>query len=336
MQGKASENSARRSFVKPVLFTIVVAAALGTFAGLYCGRKTPCAILVEGKPVATVESRAVAKEALADARRGRAGDAPSNALRFAEDVTLRAAPKDADVSDMPEAIGALEKATTVEAELWAVSVDGVPVAGLRAKKDAEKTLDLVKRHYESGLPNTYGDSSFKGNVFVERRYVEANKYHSSPEKACKALTSVIQPPIMHVVQRGDRAVHIAEKYDISLDELQANNPNADLDQLTEGDSLVIRRAAQPITVISKSLVTKTEVVMPPSEARRHSRAGAGKRTMRMLVTYENGAPAGQEMISQITTWDRPKTSRSTRSRQSKPAEAAKPSDALLPTKPSGL
>jgi hypothetical protein len=194
----------------------------------------------------------------------------------------------------------------------------------------------VKTHYESGLPNTCGESSFKGNVFIERRYVDASKYHSSPEKACEALTSIIEPPIMHVVQTGDRAVYIAKKYDISLDELQSNNPNLDLDELTEGESLVIRRATQPITVISKALVTKTEVVMLPSEARRHSRAGAGKRTVRMLVTYENGAPAGQELISQITNWDRPKISYSKRSRRSKPSETTKPSDALLQTKPSGL
>jgi len=336
MQGKASANSTRRALVKPVFFTMVAAAALGTFAGLYYSRKTPCAILVEGKPIAAVESRAVAKKALAEARRGRAGDAPSSALRFAEEVTIRAASKDAEVTDLPEAVGALENATTVQAELWAVSVDGVPAAGLRSRKDAEKTLDLVKRHYESGLPNTCGESSFKGNVFVERRYVDAVKYHSSPEKACEALTSVIEQPIMHVVQTGDRAVYIAEKYDISLDELQANNPSLDLDQLTEGDSLVIRRAAQPITVISKALVTKTVVVMPPSEARRHSRASAGKRTVRMLVTYENGAPAGQELISQITNWDRPKISHSRRIHRSKSPEATKPSDALLQTKPSGL
>ncbi|MCX6376739.1 MAG: hypothetical protein NTU88_12025, partial [Armatimonadetes bacterium] len=238
--------------------------------------------------------------------------APSSALRFAEEVTIRAASKDAEVSDLPEAVGALENATTVQAELWAVSVDGVPVAGLRSRKDAEKTLDLVKRHYESGLPNTCGESSFKGNVFVERRYVDAGKYHSSPEKACEALVSIVESPIMHVVQAGDRAVHLARDYHVSLDELQANNPNVNLDQLTEGDSLVIRRATQPITVISKALVTKT------------------------VVVNENGAPAGQELISQITTWNRPKISHSRRSRRSKSPEATKPSDALLQTKPSGL
>jgi hypothetical protein len=333
MQGKASTDSARRAIVKPVLFTMVI-AALGTSAALYYVRTTPCTILVEGKPIASVESRVVAKKALAEARRGRAGDVQSGGLRFAEEVTLRAASKDADLADLPEAVGALENATTVQAELWAISVDGVPTAGLRTRKDAEKALDLVKRHYESGLPNTCGESSFKGNVFVERRYVDAGKYHSSPEKACDTLTSVIESPIMHVVQSGDRAVYLAEKYDISLDELQSNNPNLDLEQLTEGESLVIRRATQPITVISKALVTKTVVVMPPSEAGRRSRASAGKRTVRMLVTYENGAPAGQELISQITTWDRPKISHSRRSRRSKPPEAAKPSDALLQTKPS--
>ena len=336
MQGKAATNSARRVLVKPVLFTMVAAAVLGTFAALYYGRNTPCTILVEGKQIASVESRAIAKEALAEARRGQAGDVQSGGLRFAEEVTLRAASKDADLADLPEAVGALENATSVEAELWAVSVDGLPVAGLRSQKDAEKTLDLVKRYYERGMPNVYGESSFKGKVFVERRYVDAGKYHSSPEKACEALTSVIEPPIIHVVQTGDRAVHLAKKYDISLDELQSNNPSVDLDRLTEGDSLVIRRAAQPITVISKALVTKTVVVMPPSEVRRHSQASAGKRTVRMLVTYENGAPAGQELISQITTWDRPKISRSRRSRPSEPSEATKPSDALLQTKPSGL
>ena len=196
--------------------------------------------------------------------------------------------------------------------------------GLPSKALADRTMELVKQHYEKGLPNVIGKSAFKGDVFVEKRFIAAGKFRETPEQARDTLTGVIEPAVTHTVVSGDRAVNIARQYGLSLDTLKGLNPGVDMERITEGDQLVIQRAKQPVTVITRSIVTKTVEITPPPEAARYGRARTGKRVMQVMMTYENGQRAGEEIISQITTWDRPKsrhsdgsysTRRSKRSRQ---------------------
>ncbi len=309
MEGNTPAEAPKRTWTRYVL-PIAIVLVVGAIAGgiMYQIQKSPCTILVNGKPVTSVESRFIAKRVLAAARELKAHGAPSDVLRFADKVTIRGASASVETSDVPEAVRAVEESASVEAELYAINIDGTPIIGLKNKADADRTLELVKKYYEKGLQNLAGKSTFKGDVFVERRFIGTDKFRLTPEDACNTLTSISEPALTHMIQPGDRAVHLPAQYGISLDELKALNPGVDLDRLTEGNQLIIRRAKQPITVITKSIVTKTETISPPTDAMRYGSTRTGKRVMRMMVTYENGRPASQEIISQITTWDRPKSS----------------------------
>jgi LysM repeat protein len=209
------------------------------------------------------------------------------------------------MTDMPEAVRALEKAAAVEGELHAITVDGKQWAAFSSEADAKRTLELVKEHYEKNIKGLQGNSTFKETVFVEKRYVDTAKFYDRPEDASIVLTSVSQPALMHTVERGDRAVKLAQQYGIPFNQFKKQNPGTNMHQLTEGDQLLIRGARRPITVVSKAVITKTVTVSPPSDARRYSGARTGKRVMRVLATYENGRQVSEEVISQITTWDRP-------------------------------
>jgi len=328
MQSKSPERRARRIWAVGLIVAGAV-AGIGVFAAVYFARNAPTAILVDGRPIAVVESRAVAKTALANARLSRAAGIPSRDLRFVRPVILRAASRNSEITDLPECVRALEAVTSVEADLFAIAVDGVPVVALRSKKDAEEALDLVKAEYERGIQNLCGKSTFKGNVFISRQFVDVGLFRDSPKSAFDALTAVAEPSTIHIVEPGDRAVYIAERYDISLDDLEAANPGVNLDRLTEGDKLVIRQEKQPITVVSRAMVTETVQITPPPGTRQSSHR-TGERIMRMMVTYENGRPVAREIISQITTWDRPRVTRTHRSHRKSPKEVSAPAPETTP------
>jgi hypothetical protein len=309
MEDQSSTPAPKRTWTGRLLLVVVIvliAVAVGIVA--YQVQKSPCTILINGKPVANVESRFAASRVLAEARALDAHGAPSNALRFTERVTIRSASSSDEISEAPEAVRAVDQAASVEAELFAVSVDGTPMVGLPNKALADRTIEMVKQHYEKGLPNIVGKSTFRGDVFVEKRFIAADRFRGTPEEACNTLTSISEPAITHTVVPGDRAVNVARQYGMSLDTLKGLNPGVEMARLTEGDLLVIQRAKQPVVVLTRSITSKTVDITPPPDAARYGGARTGKRVMRVMMTYENGQPASEEVISQITTWDRPKSS----------------------------
>ncbi|MHB0912101.1 MAG: LysM peptidoglycan-binding domain-containing protein [Armatimonadota bacterium] len=251
--------------------------------------KHPYTILVDGKPVATLASAREAESVLEDAR-----SAPGARSRFADKVTIRQA-KGSEITDPPEAMRALLCATQVETELWTITVDGTPVAALASRGDAGRALKLVKEHYEKKIKSRKIDSEFKESVLVEDLFVPASLYCPTAGDAAKRLTSQAEPPVYHIIERGDRTIKLAARYGISLDELKGLNPGVNLMQIVEGNRLMVRRAKLPITVVSKAVTGKTVEIASPSGRK-------GSRKVTSLSTYENGRLANEEVVSAITVW----------------------------------
>jgi LysM repeat protein len=203
----------------------------------------------------------------------------------------------------------LESRVTVEANAYAINVDSKPAVALKDEQSAKKALTLLRSFYESKIDGRTSESRFKENVFVAKDYVPVPLIRNSADDAANYLQSEADPPVVHTIQPGDRAVKLAVAYGVPISELKALNPKANLDRLVEGDQLIIRRAKPLITVVTRSLVTKSVTVEPPAKLRRYRSVGAGRRAVRMYVVYENGQPVSNELISQVTTWDRPKNQR---------------------------
>ena len=303
MHAQNSEHSAKRIWTERAVFAAII-VGIGIWTAVSRLQSAPSTIVVDGKPIVSVESRSAAKKALIDVRLQRAIGVPAGSVRFAQQVTLRTAPKDAELAELPEAVRALQEVVTVEAELFAITANGKPVVAFTLKEDAEQTLSLVKRYYEDKIRNLHAESTFKEKVLIEKRYVDVQTFCASTEEAVRTLTSTAEKPMIHVVQWGDRAAKLAQRYVVPLAELKKLNPDMDLNRISEGDELLIRRAAAPVTVISKVLVTKTVAVTRPRAVIRYRGARVGKRVTKTLITYENGEQVGEEIISQVTTWEK--------------------------------
>lgn len=301
----------RNYWIERGVFAAIIIAIAGWIAYTHLAG-TPYTITVDGEPVVSVESRTAAKTVLNKARMRYAGDVPSSSVRFTRNVQLRPAADNADLSDVPEAVRALENTVAIEVEAYAVTVNDEPIVALASQDDAEETLTLVKRFHERKITKLYTQSSFRERVFVEKLYVGVDKLHSGPKEAIRVLTSISEEALLHTIQRGDRAVKLAPQYRVSFDQLKKLNPGKDLNQLVEGDQLVIKPAKLPVTVLSKAMLVKTVKVTPPQGSGRYGREGT--RVMRVLVTYENGEPVNEEIVSQVTTWNEPARTSTTRRR----------------------
>jgi LysM repeat protein len=266
----------------------------------------PYGIYVDGKQVAVVESLGTAKRVLNEVRLGRAGNAPSGSVQFVQSVSLKEASRKSELLDLPEAKKVLEQATSVEAHAYAILANDEPVVALSDRGDAFKTLERVKEHYEAMVNDLKAESQFKERVAVQERYVSLGLLQPSVDDAAKFLTSSVEPPTICTISAGDRGSKIAVQYHVSLEELKNLNPGQNLNRLREGDQLVVRPSRLPITVVTKNLVEKTVSVAPPSDVRRHSRLKNGTRQMRVELIYENGRQVDEQILSQITNWNRPK------------------------------
>ncbi|HUV04139.1 MAG TPA: LysM domain-containing protein [Armatimonadota bacterium] len=313
MRNETPTHSRRRMWIERAVFAAIL-AGLGIWIAGSRLSGAPYTITVGGKPIATVESLRAAKAVLHGARLERASGVPADSVRFAQRVELRRAAKNAEFVDVPEAVGAVEKAAPVEVEAFAIVVDDRPAVALPKKEQAEQTLRLVKEHYRRNLGRLRIEPTFKEEVFVERRYVGVEKLCAAPEDAVRVLTSTAEKPVFHTVVAGDRAVNLAVQYGVPISEMKKLNQQMNLDELMEGDQLLVRKGKPPVTVVCKKWTTRTVAVTPPPEARRHVRAKTGKREMRILVTYENGELVSEDVISQVTTWETPEGRTHERSR----------------------
>ncbi len=198
------------------------------------------------------------------------------------------------------------KVVELPAGHYAITVDGVTAAALSSRRDAQDTLDLLRHAYDKPGTKAVGESTFKEKVSIIHRLTAAGVVYNTPKEACQALTEPVEPAIIHTIVVGDRAVDLAKQYNVTLDKIQGLNPLIDVALLNEGDQILIRPAKRLITVLNRSLVTQTVDIMPPSDMARLGSRQTGKRTMKVLQTCENGTPTKQEVISQITTWERPR------------------------------
>lgn len=305
MSDKRAPRTAGRIWTERALFAAII-AGLSLWIAIPLFFSGPCTISVDGTPVATVESRGSAKDVLKQAR---SAGAEGLSTRLAERVALRNADRNAEIMAVPEAARTLEDAVTVEVEAFAIVADDTPVVALTTRADAQKTLDLLKEYYKQKI-HSYNEPSFKEQVFVSKDYINVEKLRLTPKEAVEYLTTASEEPEVHTIERGDRAIHLAEQYDLSLTDLENLNPQMNMEQLVEGEKLLIRRAKLPITVVCKALVNKTVTVEAPRGPGMYGRTG--KRQIRAMVTYENGESMSEDIISQVTTWDKPPTSRRTR------------------------
>lgn len=270
-------------------------------------------ILVNGKPIVCVPSENDAN-AILDKIRTDTGCNPSE-IKFREEVHVARAPRDASPVSRHMAMRMARRAISPVFQRWAIIVNGKPLVALPSQKAAGETLDLAKLRFGKLAANLLEEPQFKENVTVDLAPVSPDIYRKTAKQAVESLFAAPQPArrdAVYIVEKGDVASAIAEKYGLGLAELCRLNPKMNLNRLQIGDKIFIKKTeaqTAKLTVIVRDLQERTEVTTAPiqrvSSAALYSGKTAeissgrsGLRKVRLAVIYENGRKVGSEILEE--------------------------------------
>lgn len=188
----------------------------------------------------------------------------------------------------------------IQAQAFAITVDGQKIAVVESRKIAEEVLQSVKDLYVSKASSKkYEEVSFKEDVQIEETSTTLAKINSK-NSALKKIKSGKQQESVYKVKAGDTLYGICDKLGVTFKELKAMNPKITENTVLHiGDKFVTQKAVPLITVRTVEVSTFAEKVKYKTEYKESSsyyrgeqvvqRAGAnGKAKITARLVKENG------------------------------------------------
>ncbi len=296
--------SAQLRFFKSLSIALAFVLICGGAYVVYKQRSgQPVNILVNGRPVATVASPAIAAQVIQHIATAKLGDAyAKNRAQIAETVQVERAPSDAPFDVQDVAASKLASVAHINVLADAIEIDGKPIIALPDKDTAQSALDQVRDHYASLPPNdpVIDKPTFREKVTIVRERVPASICKASASDAATFLLTA--PPAKgYTVQFHDTGWRIAHKFHLTFSEFIRANSGRDLDHMAPGDVVNISQSYPPLTVIVRKSTSETESIIQGESGDQ-----AGKRQVTSIVTYMNGVRTGEAEPVSVYTVQRAK------------------------------
>lgn len=289
---------------------VALVALLAWTIGHFANAKS--LILVDGKPVACVQSARDASDILTSIK-SRTGCNPSE-ISFRQDVRVARAPGNASPMSRGIAYRTVLRNVSPVVPKWAIIVDGQPVVAVPDKATAGEVLELAKRKYGEMAKNLAEEPQFKENVTVDIAAVDPAIYRKNAADALKYVfsdTATVSREEAYTVAKGDVAGAIASKCGVKMADLASMNPRVDLNKLQIGDRIRIKTtSAKPkLTVVVRDMVERTETAPAPTQTISTPNLAQGKtcvlwqgspgrRKVRVETIYENGRKTGADTVDE--------------------------------------
>ena len=292
----------------PVGF-LVLSAVLGlalTVTTLYSSSYT---VSVDGYEVGVVESQSVVENAIAQVER-RGSQLLGTDYKVEGNVDCQFALTLKTELDSQRTIENFfyERLDEASAELrrYQVSVNGNLVGSVKSERQLNALFDEIKSQYVN--ENTIS-AEFVDNVEVEYVYTEDDL--RSMDEVRAALTANTTGETTYTVVKGDTFNAIAYANDMSSSDLQALNPNVNINRLMIGDVLNVKEEIPLLSVTTVDDVTYTQPIDCPIEKVEDSsmyvgnskvlvQGTEGEALVNAHVTYVNGKEKEREILSSQT------------------------------------
>ncbi|MFQ3548254.1 MAG: G5 domain-containing protein [Armatimonadota bacterium] len=298
--------------IERVVVCSIVLVLIGAWAYGYFN-ETKAMIVIDGKPVVCVnndqEAQLIVQEIKLDS-----GCDPEE-IEFRQDIVVSRAPRNANAVSRSKAKRVVGQMLTPMVPRWAILANGKPVVAVSNREMAGEVLEMLKFKYGSLAKNLAEEPQFKENITVDITSVHPSIYKKTAQDAVDFILSKKKTTIeesKYEVQKGDLATTIAAKYKLSLDELKELNKGVNLDRLSIGDMINIKKQAppkSPITVIVRDRVEVIEKYSPEVHKVSSAKISSGKVQLinegsqgEKLVTkvdiYENGVKVGTQILNE--------------------------------------
>ena len=197
----------------------------------------------------------------------------------------------------------------IQAQAYAIVVDGERIATVESQKIAEEVLQSIKDIYaKTGSGKKYEEVGFKEDVTIQP-YDTTLAGISSKNAAIKKIKSGRQQESTYEVKSGDTLYGICEKLGVTFKELKKMNPNISENTVLHiGDKFVTQEEVPLLTVRTVEVATFAEKVKYKTEYQKSSsyyegeqivqRAGSnGKAKITARLVKENGKTVSRKDLN---------------------------------------
>jgi LysM repeat protein len=266
------------------------------------------AVYVEDRPVVALKGREEAEAALEQLKQEHAeAGAP---VTFVQNVRIGTAdPKKVPVTEPEAAKEALESVVKLRAERAVIYIDGVAAVALPDEEQARKALARVKADLAGDPDSLVKAPEFRETVEIVSEAADQD-FWADVETTVRLLKGESgEEPKSYRVAAGDTSWGIAEKNNVTMDDLRRLNPQADLGDLQVGQSLTVAGGKEEpvVTVLSEGKRTSVRPISYGTVIRRNPKVFVGKRFLKQpgipgrervtyRIRYENGRPVEREVL----------------------------------------
>ncbi len=232
-----------------------------------------------------------------------------------------------------ETIDTVMEQVEVKASASVLTIEGEEVALLKNEEEAEKVMELLKLEFvsekdlkaleerqenqESKLPELKENESRLLDLTIKEKvsYSDKNvdpKNVVSVKEAVELIKKGKKQADKYEVQAGDSLGDIAEKHDLSSEELLEMNPDIAMDTLLKVGKVLNVSAKKPyLNIVVKQEVSKNEEVpyeqevvedkeLPKGETKVKQQGENGEKNVRTITTKENGMTIKTEVTHEET------------------------------------
>ena len=190
---------------------------------------------------------------------------------------------------------------------YVLYIDGSPVVATAYDGALEELLEQLKIGYIT--PNTV-ECYFVENVEIRQEYIDS-AFVMNLGYIAEILNETKSGEVNYTVAKGDVPGTIAEKFDMTLEDLKKANPGYDWNVLHVGDVLTISNAVPYLTVVNVErqnylqdmpyeVKYEDNDTMYQGEYNVLSKGVFGKADISANVSYVNGTETMREIVSTVT------------------------------------
>lgn len=217
------------------------------------------------------------------------------AIDPAKDITFRKVmDMDLAIDSEDDVLNTLTYLRDMNANAYAICVDGRQVAVLDCKADAEQLLATVQERFtETSDMIRYLSIGFAEKVTVEEVSTKIGAIDPEDRALEYILTGAVEKRL-HPVESGETFNAIAKKYGLTPAELQLANPEVQPDRLQIGQELVLNQIVPLVTVQTKEVATYRTAIQYDVTYEETGTLYKGEQTVKSA-----GIPGQREVIAEV-------------------------------------
>lgn len=215
---------------------------------------------------------------------------------------------DKEIDDVNDVLKRLTYLSDMQAEAYGIYINGSIITICESREAAESTLKAVQQEYvERDDKVVYEKVGFREDVEIKKLDTKLVNI-SSIKKATDDILTGGSKEISYEIKMGDTISGICSKYDISYEELEAVNPELNINSIFPGDKVIINKATSALSVVTVEKGEYSEKVKYKTEVRKSDdmyvgstrviqKGSNGKRVVEARITRENGEIIKKDVLS---------------------------------------